>query len=232
VTSPSTKLLKKVFQILSLVPLILFFLIILVMFLKDFQNPVDEYFVRLVLKSCLILLFSAMIAHIGALAILGLFTQCHLEKTLRPLKEGFAFVSAFPLLETGIFSIVLIFFRAPEFKEWVYIVALLQLTSTIGYWQQIFRGPIQKIYNFARMHQIPWSKRWRVLMPYAIVAYIDYFFLLLKRALLPFVFILVVMDFKMILPRLAEAGMSYQAYVMFLSLVVSLHLLSVKEEPE
>jgi hypothetical protein len=232
VTSPSTKLLKKVFQILSLVPLILFFLIILVMFLKDFQNPVDEYFVRLVLKSCLILLFSAMIAHIGALTLMVFFTQCRLEKTLRPLKEGFDFVSAFPLLETGIFSIVLIFFRAPEFKEWVYIIAVLQLTSTIGYWHRIFRGPIQKIYNFARMHQIPWSKRWRVLMPYAIVAYIDYFFILLKRALLPFVFILVVMDFKMILPRLAEAGMSYQAYIMFLSLVVSLHLLTVKEELE
>lgn len=228
--NPSTKLLKKVFHILSLIPLIVFFLIILVMFLKDFQNPVDEYFVRLVLKSCLILLFSALIANFGALSLMFLFRQCHLEKALGPLKESFAFISAFPLLETGIFSIVLIFFRAPEFKEWVYIIAFLQLTSTIGYWQKIFKGPIQKIYSFARMHQIPFKRRWQVLMPHALVAFIDYFFILLKRALLPFVFILVVMDFKMILPRLAEAGMSYQAYLMFLSLVVSLHLLSVREE--
>lgn len=227
--SPIPTLIKKILAILSWVPLFAFFFIIVVMFLNDFQNEVDAYFVSLVLKSCLILLFSTLITHVAALIILSIFRRCRVENYLQPFKEGFEFLSAFPLLETGIFCIA-IFFRTPVFQEWVYFIALLSLTSTIHYWHRIFNGPLLDIYNFARIHKMAWRKSLSVPLGFATSAFIDYFFIVLKRALMPLVFILVVMDFKIIVPRLVQAGMSYQAFGMFLSLIVSLHLLSYKGE--
>lgn len=228
--SPFPPLMKKVSSVLGLIPLLTFFLIIIVMFLKDFPNQLDAYFVETVLRSCLMLIFAAALANFAALAILAMFRESEVGRYLYPLKESFEFLTALPLLETGIFSIA-IFFTVPSFEGWVYFIALLQMTLAISHWQSVFRGPIRKMYEFAIMHRIPRARIFAVLFPYGMSAFIDYFFIVLKRALLPLVFILIVIDFKkIILPRLIDSGMSYQAFVMFLCLIVSLHLLTYKGE--
>lgn len=228
-SSSLATLLKRTAVVLSWIPLLVFFLIIIFMFLNEFQNPVDEYFVRLVLRSCLILLAAVGLAQVGALLLLAIGYKCHLSQIWAPVRESFSFLSAFPLVETGIFSVA-IFLKSPSFEEWVYLIAALLIIPAIHYWKRFFQGPMRRIYDFSRMHRIPFRRSFVVLAPYSMASFIDYFFVVLKQVLLPMVFILVVMDFRIILPRLVDAGMSYQSFIMFISLIISLHLLSYKEE--
>lgn len=215
--------------VLSWVPFVVFFFLIVVMFLTDFQNPVDEYFVRVVLRSCLVLLLATALAQVMVLTAITAVSYFHMSRVFGFFKEAFDFLCAAPIVDIGIFSVA-IFLATPTFEEWVWIIAVLLLCPTQGYWLQFFKGPIRNLYNFGRFHQISPLRVHQVLSTFYVSSFMDYFFVVLKKHLMPLVFILVMMDFRIIVPRLVESGLSYQAFIMFISLIISLHLLSYKPE--
>ena len=78
------------------------------------------------------------------------------------------------------------------------------IVPTVSYWLRFFKGPILNLYAFARFHQVRRRRLHQSLAPFYIKNFVDYFFVTLKRHLMPLVFILVVMDFRIILPRLVQ----------------------------
>jgi hypothetical protein len=215
---------------LSWIPLFVFFGILSFMFLADFQNPVDEYFVSLILKACFMLILAALFSQILALFVISIWALLPWKRQTSNVRKGIDFLNAFPIIDIGIFSIA-IFFTSPVFIDWVYILVLFMVVPTVAYWIRFFNGPVRNLFVFAKFHKISLRKRNEVLGPFYFKNFIDYFFSILKSSLMPLVFILVVMDFRIILPRLVDAGLSYQAFALFLSLIISLHLLSYKQEP-
>lgn len=198
--------------------------------MTEFKNDVDEYFVRIVLKACLMLILASFVSQLVTFATLALWKSLGpVASRLSFLKELFDFICAFPVVDIGIFSIG-IFFTGPVFFDWVWILTLLMILETTQYWLRFSKSPLRNLYAFARFHQIDFYRTHKVLGPYFISAFINYFFICLKKFLLPLVFILVVMDFRIILPRLVEAGLTYQAFALLMSLLISLHLLSYRED--
>lgn len=222
-------LFKGLLVLLGWLPFLVFFSIISFMFLVDFQNPVDEYFVRLILRACFILILATGIAQMAVLVGLLIWGACRQGRRFRWLESVIDFFNAFPVVEIGIFSIA-IFLTSPQFEEWIWILSALLLLPTLKQWVRFLNGPVRNLFVFAKFHQVKMPRINRVLSPFYAATFVDYFFLVLKRHMMPLVFVLVVMDFRIILPRLVEAGLSYQAFALFLSLVVSLHLLSFKQE--
>ncbi len=215
---------------LSWIPFFIFFSIISYLLVTEFKNDVDEYFVRIVLKACLMLIGACALSQVVVFVVLGLWKWfAGVTSNFSFLKELFDFICAFPTVDIGIFSIG-IFFTAPSFGDWVWILAALMILETTQYWIRFSNSPLRNLFAFAKFHQIDFYRTHRVLGPYLLSAYINYFFICLKRSLLPLVFILVVMDFRIILPRLVEAGLSLQAFALLMSLMISLHLLSYRED--
>ena len=215
---------------LSWIPFFIFFTIISYLFVMKFKNDVDEYFVRIVLKACLMLISSCVLSQLAVFMILGIWRWLgHFTNSLLFLQEFFDFVCAFPIVDIGIFSIG-IFFTAPSFNDWVWILAGLMTLDTAQYWLRFSKSPLRNLFAFAKFHQIDFYRTHKVLGPYLVSSFMNYFFICLKRSLLPLVFILVVMDFRIILPRLVEAGLSLQAFALLMSLMISLHLLSYRED--
>lgn len=214
--------------VLSWLPFLVFFSIISFMFLTDFQNPVDEYFVSLILKACLMLIVAALLSQI--LVLVSLAVWAFAPKRRWPFfDQAVEFLNGFPIVDIGIFSIA-IFFTSPEVLDWIYVLCAFLLIPSFAYWVAFLKGPFRNLFAFARFHQVQRRKINQVMAPFYIKTFIDYFFAVLKRHLMPLVFILVVMDFRIILPRLVDAGLSYQAFVLFISLIISLHLLSYRQE--
>jgi len=227
--APSFKSLWRVLVfVLSWLPFVVFFSTISFMFLTDFQNPVDEYFVAIILKACLMLIIASFVSQIVVLIALMAWTWLP-GRSRAGVDSVVDFLDAFPVVDIGIFSIA-IFFAAPEVQEWALIIAAFLVIPTIAYWLKFLKGPILNLYAFARFHQVKRRRIHQSLAPFYVKSFVDYFFVTLKRYLMPLVFILVVMDFRIILPRLVQAGLSYQALILFLSLVISLHLLSYRQE--
>jgi hypothetical protein len=137
--------------------------------------------------------------------------------------------STLPLVDMGIYSTAL-FVAHPEFAFWNQVIAVLLLVPTLQYWIHFLKGPIRNLHQFALFHQVRQGRITNVLSSFYMAAYVDYFFIVLKKTLLPLVFVLAVMDFKIMLPRLVDAGLSVSAFVMFFSLVLSLHLLTIGKE--
>lgn len=215
---------------LSWIPFFFFFTIISYLLVTEFKNDVDEYFVRIVLKACLMLICACALSQLAVFMILGVWKWLGpFTNPLLFLREFFDFVCAFPVVDIGIFSIG-IFFTAPSFNDWVWILAVLMILDTTQYWLRFSRSPLRNLFAFAKFHQIDFYRTHTVLGPYLASALVNYFFICLKRSLLPLVFILVVMDFRIILPRLVEAGLSLQAFALLMSLMISLHLLSYRED--
>lgn len=221
---------RSVKNILSWAPFLIFFVIISFLLITDFKNDVDEYFVKIVLKACLMLILASFVSQIVAFAVLAAWNSLGpLASRVAFLKEFFDFICAFPIVDIGIFSIG-IFFTAPAFMDWVWILMFLMILETMQYWLRFSKSPLRNLYAFARFHQIDFYRTHKVLGPYFLSAFVNYFFICLKKFLLPLVFILVVMDFRIILPRLVEAGLTYQAFALLMSLLISLHLLSYRED--
>jgi hypothetical protein len=214
---------------LKWIPFLIFFSVITYLLVTEFKNDVDEYFVRIVLKACLMVIVSCALSQAAAFVILNIWNWLFFSPRLSVFKEFFDFVCAFPIVDIGIFSIG-IFFTGPTFFNWVWILALLMVLDTLQYWIGFAKSPLRNLYAFARFHQIDFYRTHAVLGPYFFSAFLNYFFISLKKTLLPLVFILVVMDFRIILPRLVEAGLTYQAFALLMSLMISLHLLSHKED--
>ncbi len=210
-------------------PFLIFSFVIVYLLANDFKNDVDEYFVRIILKSCFVLIAACSLSQFFTFFILNGWKWTALARPLSLFKELFDFVCAFPVVEVGIFSIG-IFFSSPALIGWIWVIALLMTLDTLQYWMRFSESPIRNLYAFARFHQMDWLRTQKVLGPYFVSAFINYFFVTLKKFLLPLVFILVVMDFRIILPRLVEAGLTYQAFALLMSLMVSLHLLSYRED--
>lgn len=217
-------------NVLSWIPFFIFFAIISYLLVTEFKNDVDEYFVRIVLKACLMLIGACTLSQLVVFLILGFWKWFGgVTSNFIFLKEFFDFICAFPIVDIGIFSIG-IFFTAPSFGDWVWILAGLMVLETTQYWLRFSKSPLQNLFAFAKFHQIDFYRTHKVLGPYLVSACLNYFFICLKRSLLPLVFILVVMDFRIILPRLVEAGLSLQAFALLMSLMISLHLLSYRED--
>jgi len=198
------------------------------MLLVDFQNPVDEYFVALILRACLILILATFVSQ-GVVLLSLLIGNLFWTGRTKIFKKIAYFLGAFPAVDIGIFSVA-IFFTSPMLEEWVWIIAAFLLIPTIVYWIDFLKGPVRNLFAFAKFHQVDLPKINKVLAPFYVESFTEFFAAVLKRHLMPLVFVLVVMDFRIILPRLVEQGLSYQAFALFLSLIISLHLISYKQE--
>ncbi len=210
-------------------PFIIFFSILLTMMATRFSNPTDEYFVSTVLRACLILIIATAIAQVVAItAIFGVvYTQVYAHISV--IEGWLRSLSSLPLVDIGIYSTAL-FFAFPQFSVWHQVIAFFLLLPTVHYWLLFLKGPIRNLHQFAQFHQVRSRRITNVLSSFYIAAFVDYFFIVLKRTLLPLVFVLSVMDYRIMLPRLVEAGMSLSAFVMFVSLIVSLHLLTAGKD--
>lgn len=217
-------------SVVSWVPIVIFLGIVSYLMLTEFKNDVDEYFVRIILKACLILITSCALSQ-GVTLILMLMWRFlgTMTNHLWFLKELFHFISAFPIVDIGIFSIG-IFLSMPQFFDWIWILTGLMVLETLKYWTDFAESPLRSLYAFAHFHKIDFYRTHRVLSPYLATTFVNYFFICLKKFLLPLVFILVVMDFRIILPRLVEAGLTYHAFALLMSLMISLHLLTYRRE--
>lgn len=219
-------------NLLGWIPFLIFFAIIGYLLITHFKNDVDEYFVRIVLKACLILIGACFASQMLVFVVLGVWRIFNPGFSMAwYLRDLFDFVCAFPFLEIGIFSIG-IFFTAPQFIDWLWILMALMTFDTLQYWIRFSKSPLRNLFAFARFHQIEFFQTYKVLGPYLLSAFVNYFFICLKKSLMPLVFILVVMDFRIILPRLVEAGLTLQAFALLMSLMISLHLLSYREDFE
>lgn len=200
------------------------------MMTSQFKNPADEYFVATVLRACLILIISTFIAQIACLVSIVFVSYFFKQQIFLSYFESvIKTVAAFPITDFGIYSVAL-FIAQPGFELWNQVLGVLLIVPTFQYWFLFRRGPIRNLHQFALFHQVRPSRIMNVLSSFYIAAYVDYYFIVLKKALLPLVFVLVVMDFKIMLPRLVEAGLSLYAFIMFLCLILSLHLLSFGKE--
>lgn len=211
------------------VPFIVFFAILLTMIASNFKNPTDEYFVSTVLRACLVLIISTFVAQFFCISILMLMSYTKLFGYISYIESFAKSVSTLPIVDMGIYCIAL-FVAYPEFELWHEIIAVLLIVPTMHYWTHFLKGPLRNLHQFAVFHQVSQSRVANVLSSFYIAAYVDYFFIVLKRTLLPLVFVLSVMDFRIMLPRLVEAGMSISAFVMFFSLLLSLHLLTLGKD--
>ncbi len=217
-------------SVVSWVPIVIFLGIVSYLMLIEFRNDVDEYFVRIILKACLILITSCALSQVSTLILMVVWRYLGaMTNHLWFLKELFHFFSAFPVVDIGIFSIG-IFFSAPQFFDWIWILTGLMVLETIQYWSDFSKSPLRSLYAFAHFHKIDFYQTHKVLSPYLASTFINYFFICLKKFLLPLVFILVVMDFRIILPRLVEAGLTYHSFALLMSLMISLHLLTYRRE--
>lgn len=216
--------------VLSWVPFLIFFFIISYLLMTDFKNDVDEYFVRIILKACLILIASCGLSQLITMILFVIWRSLGaMTAHFSFLREFFDFLCAFPVVDIGIFSIG-IFFTGPQFIDWIWILMVLMTLETTQYWLRFTKSPLRSLYAFAHFHKIDFYRTHKVLSPYFATTFINYFFICLKKFLLPLVFILVVMDFRIILPRLVEAGLTYQAFALLMSLMISLHLLTYRQE--
>jgi hypothetical protein len=201
------------------------------MMTSQFTNPTDEYFVTTVLRACLLLIISTFFAHLIAFVLMFSWIYLRFYTVLPAMENWIKTISSFPIVEMGIYSMA-IFVAGPSFDQWPEFMAILLIFPTLRYWMKFLKGPIRNLHQFALFHQVKSNRINSVLSPFYLSAYIDYYFVVLKKTLLPLVFILVVMDFRIILPRLVDAGMSFSAFVMFFSLIVSLHLLTTNKGRE
>lgn len=201
------------------------------MMTSHFSNPTDKYFVTTVLRACLILIVATFFAHLASLVIMSSWFYLRFAGLFPHAEKMVESIAAFPLVDLGIYSIAL-FIAGPEFDDWQEIITVLLIFATLRYWIRFLNGPIRNLHKFAKFHQVKPTYINSVLGPFYLSAYVDYYFIVLKRTLLPLVFVLVVMDFRILLPRLVESGMSITAFIMFISLMVSLHLLTVNKGQE
>lgn len=199
------------------------------MMATQFKNPTDEYFVSTVLRACLILIIAAFLVQLIVVIGIALITATPFVGMLSSLEVYLRSLSTLPIVDIGIYSTAL-FIAHPEFSEWHMVIGIFLVLPTMHYWLLFLKGPIRNLHQFAQFHQVKSRRISKVLGPFYVSAFVDYFFIILKRALLPLVFVLSVMDFRIMLPRLIEAGMSFSAFVMFVSLIVSLHLLTVGKD--
>jgi hypothetical protein len=217
-------------SVVSWVPIVIFLGIVSYLLLTEFRNDVDEYFVRIILKACLILITSCALSQFVTLILMVLWRFLGaMTNHLLFLKEFFDFICAFPIIDIGIFSIG-IFFSTPQFYDWVVILTGLMILETLRYWIDFSKSPLRSLYAFAHFHKIDFYRTHKVLGPYLVSTCINYFFICLKKFLLPLVFIMVVMDFRIILPRLVQAGLTYHSFVLLMSLMISLHLLTYRRD--
>ncbi len=145
---------RSVKNILSWAPFLIFFLIISFLLVTDFKNDVDEYFVRIVLKACLMLILASFASQLVVFALLAVWKSLGpVASRLAFLKEFFDFICAFPVVDIGIFSIG-IFFTGPVFLDWVWILTVLMILETTQYWLRFSKSPLRSLYAFARFHQI------------------------------------------------------------------------------
>lgn len=196
---------------------------------SQFKNPTDEYFVTSVLRACLMLIVSTFFAQLVSITVLMILSYTKLIGYITHIESFVKSLATLPLVDMGIYSTAL-FVAHPEFELWHQVIGVLLLVPTFHYWVNFLKGSIRNLHQFAVFHQVP---KWRinnVLSSFYIAAFVDYFFIVLKKTLLPLVFVLAVMDFKIMLPRLVDAGLSISAFVMFFSLVLSLHLLTLGKE--
>ena len=231
-TSPRdvvSKVMKKFSAVLSLVPILTFFTILAVMFLADFRNPTDEYFVRTILRGCLIIILATAVTQILSLSLMSIFYVFVSENVTPIMQAFFRRLSFFAFVDVFIFSIA-IFYRTLTLGEWVFWLAMAMVIATVDYWLKVIHGPIKNMHVFARFHKIGFLKSVYVLLPFYFNAFNAYFFLALKKVLLPLTFIFVASDFKIIVPRLVDAGLSLDAFILFLSLIVSIHLLAYRPD--
>ncbi len=206
-------------------PFLIFFLILITMLTSDFKNPTDEYFVSTVLRSCLILLGATFVAHILCIGFLMLLSSFKMAGSFGQIENVVKTLVALPIVDIGMYSVAL-FVAQPEFGFWLHSLVLLLLLPTLSYWLLFLKGPIRNLHQFALFHQVQQRRITKVLSSFYIAAYVDYFFIVLKKSLMPLVFILTVMDYKIMLPKLLDSGMSLAAFIMFFSLILSLQLLT------
>lgn len=214
---------------LTWVPFVVFFTILITMLTSEFKNPTDEYFVRTILRSCLLLLGATFMAHLVCVGVLSVLSLLKLSHLYGALETAVKLVIVLPVVDLGIYSVAL-FVGSPEFLLWTEVLIALLFLPTLYYWLQFLKGPIRNLHQFALFHQVGQRRITKVLSSFYIAAYIDYYFIVLKRTLLPLVFILTVMDYKIMLPRLFDSGLSLAAFVMFFSLIVSLQMLTAKKD--
>lgn len=194
-----------------------------------FKNPTDEYFVSTVLRACLILIIATAITQVFAIIAMAGVVYTRLFSHMGTIEAYLRSVSTLPIVDIGIYSTAL-FVAYPEFTHWHKVIAAFLLLPTFYYWILFLRGPIRNLHQFAQFHQVTSRRITKVLSSFYISAFVDYFFIVLKRTLLPLVFVLSVMDYRIMLPRLVEAGMSLSAFIMFVSLIISLHLLTAGKD--
>lgn len=175
------------------------------------------------------LIISTFMAHLVCIGFLAFLSYTKFNNSLAQIEAFVKAVGALPIVDIGIYSVAL-FVAHPEFAFWHQIITVLLIVPTLYYWILFLKGPIRNLHQFALFHQVKQKRITNVLSSFYISAFIDYFFIVLKRSLLPLVFILAVMDFKIMLPHLVEGGLSYLSVVMFFSLVLSLHLLTASRE--
>lgn len=214
---------------LSWVPFVVFFTILITMLTSEFKNPTDEYFVRTILRSCLLLLGSTFVAHFVCVVFLGVLSFAKLSHWYAQIESLVQIIIVLPLVDLGIYSVAL-FIGTPEFTLWGEVLAVLLIFPTLFYWLQFLKGPIRNLHQFALFHEVGQRRVTNVLSSFYVAAYVDYYFIVLKKTLLPLVFILTVMDYKIMLPKLFDAGLSFSAYIMFFSLIVSLQMLTTKKD--
>lgn len=198
------------------------------MFLMDFNSPVDEYFVKVVLRSILIIVLATFFAQLIVAAVIAVLYLFLTTEGFAELKNIFQYLDSFPIVMLGVFTVA-IFIRPLTFDEWIVFLTALMITPTMYYWLRHSLGSIKSLRDFASYHQVNSFRSAQVMFPFYLAFCVDYFFVGLKNVLLPLVFILVVSDYRIILPRLVEVGLTYQAFFLFLSLFVSLHILSYRE---
>lgn len=199
------------------------------MIATHFKNPTDEYFVSTVLRACLILIIATFLVQMVIVGVIAAMAPTQFFGYLSALESSLRSLSTLPIVDIGIYSTAL-FVAHPEFSQWHKVIAVFLLIPTAYYWLLFLKGPIRNLHQFAQFHQVRSRRISKVLGPFYISAFMDYFFIVLKRTLLPLVFVLSVMDFRIMLPRLVEAGMSFWAFIMFVSLIVSLHLLTLGKD--
>lgn len=211
------------------VPFVVFFSILITMIATEFKNPTDEYFVSTVLRACLMLIISTFFAQMVCITVLMVLSYTKLYGYIAHIESFVQSLATLPLVDMGIYCTAL-FVAHPEYQFWHQVIGTLLIVPTLHYWVNFLKGPIRNLHQFSLFHQVPQGRITNVLSSFYIAAFVDYFFVVLKKTLLPLVFVLAVMDFKIMLPRLVDAGLSISAFVMFFSLVLSLHLLTMGKE--
>lgn len=219
---------KYVVAILTGLPLFVFLFITSSLLLTEFDSSIDEYFVSMVLRSLLVVIAATALAQM----ITGLFLVFMYfglsEKQSLAIAKQFNNLNTFPFLTLGIFSIAL-FLPPLSMREWMWWLAVLMFVPTTTFWLRYIISFLRKLYFFAVSHRVNGYRAISTLSPFVLEHGLSYFFLTLRRTLLPLVFVLVVSDYRIILPRLVEVGMTYKSMLLFFSLFVSVHLLSWKK---